>query len=232
MNFVVRLLIAHSSELFTDMLVRRLQNSMEVCVCHDGCQALELLQNFHPEAMVLDLHLPRKDGLTLLRQSRELPRTILGITGYCSLHVQRTAYALGVSQLLLMPTANSLVTGLTTLLQQARDPLRKPDVREQVRGFLQDLRVSSHLDGYKQLTVALPLFVADPHQGLSKELYPAVAEILGSGDWRTVERSIRTAIRNAWNNRDPAVWARYFPENTDCPNTKRFLCRLAEMIEM
>lgn len=224
--------MAHSSELFTELLTRRLPDGVQVRVCHDGCQALELLQSFRPDALILDLHLPRKDGLTILRQSSELPRTVLGITGYCSFYVQRAAYALGVSQLLLMPTASSLVTSLMTLLQQAQDPLRRPDAREQVRGFLQDLNVSPHLDGYKQLSVALPLFAADPRQGLSKELYPAVAQILASGDWRTVERSIRTAIQNAWMNRDPVVWARYFPDSTDCPNNKRFLCRLAEMIQM
>lgn len=229
---MVRLLIAHSSELFTDMLVRRLQDSMEICVCHDGSRVPELLQSFQPEAMVLDLHLPRKDGLTILRQYSDLPRTILGTTGYCSLYMQRTAYMLGVNQLLLMPTASNLAASLASLLQQAQDPFCKPDIREQTRRFLQELNFSPHLDGYKQLSVALPLFAADPRQGLSKELYPAVAEILQSGDWRTVERSIRTAIRNAWLNRDPAVWTRYFPESVDCPNTKRFLCCLAERIEL
>lgn len=229
---MLRLLIAHSSELFTSMLVRRLQDSMDVRVCHDGDRVPELLQSFRPEAMILDLHLPRKDGLTILRQCGDLPQIILGTTGYCSLYVQRTAYMLGVSQLLLMPSPGNLVNGLTILLRQAQDPLRKPDPREQVRGFLQDLSFSSHLSGHKLLTVALPLFAADLRQGLSKELYPAVAQIMACGDWRTVERSIRTAIHCAWKNRDWEVWARYFPESTDCPNNKRFMCRLAEMIEL
>lgn len=228
---MVRLLIAHSSEMFADLLVRRLPDDIQVRVCHDGCQASQLLQSFAPDAMILDLHLPRKDGLTLLRQVNALPTVILGMTGYCSFDVQRTAYALGIGQLLLMPSAGNVITSLMRLLQQVQDPLRKPDIREQVRLHLQNLNFSPHLDGCKQLTVALPLFAADPGQGLSKELYPAVAKIMEAGDWRTVERSIRTAIHDAWNNRDPAVWARYFPESAGCPNTKRFLCRLAEMLE-
>lgn len=229
---MVRLLIAHSSELFTDMLARRLQDSMEICVCHDGSKVSELLQSFRPDAMILDLHLPRKDGLSILRQSGDLPRIILGTTGYCSFYVQQTACLLGVQQLMLMPSVGSLEDSLTRLLKRDQDPLRKPDTPEQARALLRELNFSSHLIGTRQLAVALPLFAADLRQGLSKELYPAVARIMDCGDWRTVERSIRTAIRDAWNNREEAVWAKYFPETTDCPNNKRFLCRLAELIEL
>lgn len=229
---MVRLLIAHSSELFAQLLVRRLPGDMQVQVCHDGCQALALLQSFRPDALILDLHLPQKDGLTLLSQSVDLPRTVLGITGYCSVSVQRAAYALGVSQLLLMPSVSSLAISLGTMLRQAQDPSRKPGAREQTRSHLQNLGFAPHLDGSKQLAVALPLFAMDPDQTLSKELYPEVAKIMGSGHWRNVERSIRTAIQDAWKNRDRAVWDGYFPDTTECPNNKRFLSRLAEMIEL
>ena len=180
-NFVVRLLIAHSSELFTELLVRRLSGELEIRVCHDGCHAMELLQSFEPDALILDLHLPRKDGLTLLRQVTALPAVILGTTGYCSFDMQRTAYALGVRRLLLMPSAGHLIGSLMTLLEHTQDPLRKPDIRDQVRQCLKNLNFSPHLDGCKQLTVALPLFAEDPGQGLSMELYPAVAKIMEAG---------------------------------------------------
>ena len=229
---MVRVLIAHSSELFADLLARRLGDSVEVRVCHDGSRVQETLQSFRPEAMVLDLHLPRKDGLTLLRQCPDVPGIIVGTVGCCPVSVQMAAYMLGVDRLLVMPTASSLADTLWKLLDQARDPLHKPDPREQARRLLRELNFPSHLTGYKQLAVALPLLAADPRQGMTKELYPTVARILDCGSWRAVERSIRTAITSAWDDRDPAAWARYFPECTDCPNNKRFLCRLAEEIEI
>lgn len=227
----MRLLIAENSKMFASILKERLQQEMEVCICHDGCTALELLQSFCPDVLVLNLHLPRKDGFTVLRQSAHIPRIILAVAGFQSQYVLKMSYALGISQLVLMPTANSLIMNLMGLIQHADDPTRKPDPRLQARTHLQSLNVPTHLDGYKQLAVALPLFAADPGQQLSKELYPAVAEVLGITDARQVERSMRTAIYHAWESADREVWAKYFPDG-ECPNNKRFLSRLAELIEL
>lgn len=228
---MLRLLIAESSVLFAGLLQDRLLADMQVEVCHDGEEALRLLQSFQPDAMILNLQLPRKDGFTLLRQASYVPRVILAVSGFISTSVQQTAYSLGVSQLVLMPSANTVITHLTTLLQQADDPDREPDLRELARYHLQQLNFLPHLDGYKDLTVALPLFFADPEQTLSKELYPAVAKIMGHSDARAVERSIRLAITRAWKTRDPAVWQKYFPAEQGCPKNKLFLARICEMMK-
>ena len=228
---MLRLLIAESSVLFAGLLQARLLSDMQVEVCHDGEEALRLLQSFQPDAMILNLQLPRKDGFTLLRQSSYVPRVILGVAGFISSSVQQTAYSLGVSQLVLMPSVNATITSLASLLQQANAPDRKPDLREQARYHLQQLNIQPHLDGYKDLAVALPLFFADPEQTLSKELYPTVAEIMGHDDARLIERSIRSAITRAWKTRDKIVWQKYFPGERDCPSNKLFLARICEMMK-
>ena len=221
---MLRLLIAESSVLFAGLLQERLLSDMQVEVCHDGEEALRLLQSFQPDAMILNLQLPRKDGFTLLRQSSYVPRMILGVAGFIS-------SSLGVSQLALMPSGNATITSLASLLQQANAPDRKPDLREQARYHLQQLNIQPHLDGYKDLAVALPLFFADAEQTLSKELYPTVAEIMGHDDARLIERSIRSAITRAWKTRDKIVWQKYFPGERDCPSNKLFLARICEMMK-
>ena len=228
---MLRLLIAEPSEIFAGVLKQRLQADMEIRVCRDGCEALEQLYSFRPDVMVLNLQLPRKDGLSLLRQTDFLPRVVLGVTGFASGEICQTAYALGVDRLMLIPSVNTLVTALLTMVQQAKDPERKQDIREQARFYLQTLNFAPHLDGYKQLCVALPLFAADPEQTLSKELYPAVAKILDCADARSVEHSIRMAIAHAWETRDMALWEGYFPKAQGCPNNKRFLAKLCEMMK-
>ena len=141
---MLRLLIAESSVLFAGLLQERLLSDMQVEVCHDGEEALRLLQSFQPDAMILNLQLPRKDGFTLLRQSSYVPRVILGVAGFISSSVQQTAYSLGVSQLVLMPSVNATITSLASLLQQANAPDRKPDLREQARYHLQQLNIQPH----------------------------------------------------------------------------------------
>lgn len=227
----MRLLIAENSQLFADFLSQQLEDSMEIRVCRDGCDTLALLPEFLPDALILNLALPRMDGLTVLRQTRFAPPVILGFTGYLSGDIQQTAYALGVSKLTLMPSVSGTAASLLSLLEQARDPNAPKDPRQLARSHLRALNFPTHLAGYRLLCVALPIFAADPSQTLSKELYPAVAKIMGHSDSRAVERAIRTAIAKAWQTRDVQSWNAYFPGDRVCPNNKRFLSRLAEMME-
>lgn len=227
----MRLLIAEHSALFAHVLAQRLEEDIQVRICYDGVEALELLQSFRPDTLVLNLQLPMKDGLTVLRQSAYIPPTVLATASYVSDHIQRTAYALGVTQVVLMPTVHTLAVTLTSLLRSAGEKARRPDLRAQARMHLQSLNFQMHRAGSKQLAVALPLFALDPEQKLSIQLYPAVAEALDIPDWRAVERAMRTAIQNAWDHRDPQVWEKYFPGEQECPNNKRFLARMVTMME-
>jgi two-component system, NtrC family, response regulator HydG len=43
----------------------------DVAVAEDGVRALNLITSYSPDIMLLDLRLPRKDGLTVLREMRE-----------------------------------------------------------------------------------------------------------------------------------------------------------------
>ena len=98
--------------------------------------------------------------------------------------------------------------------------------------LLRKLNMHTHLDGYRQLCLAIPMFAENPGTRLSKELYPAIADKMALADPRAVEHSIRMAITDAWARRDPAVWDKYFPGSHKPPNNKAFLCRLAELLEL
>lgn len=96
--------------------------------------------------------------------------------------------------------------------------------------MLHELRIRIHRVGYKQLTIAVPRFALDDTQSLTKELYPYVATYFGYPDWRSVERSIRFAILDAWEHRDPDVWEKYFPNQKKPPSNKQFIATLAECL--
>lgn len=94
--------------------------------------------------------------------------------------------------------------------------------------MLRELGFAVHRNGYLQLTVAIPYFLQDPTQGLYKELYPYVAKRLGYTDCRAIERSIRSAIYDAWARSDPEVWIQYFPDLKRPPSNKLFIATLSE----
>lgn len=97
--------------------------------------------------------------------------------------------------------------------------------------MLHELQIGIHRLGYKQLTIAVPCFALDDSQSLTKELYPYVACYFGYTDWHPVEHSIRTAILDAWEHRNPEVWEQYFPNQKKPPSNKQFLAVLAERLK-
>ena len=97
--------------------------------------------------------------------------------------------------------------------------------------MLHELGLGVHRLGYTHLTLAVPLYAKDMTQSLSKEIYPHIARCFGYPDWHCVERSVRTAILDAWDRRNPETWERYFPEETKAPTNKKFIATLAERLE-
>ena len=95
---------------------------------------------------------------------------------------------------------------------------------------MQALGLSPKRDGFRALLTGIPLYAHDPQQSLSKELYPSIARFLGIGNYKSVERSIRSAIQDAWVERNPILWNSYFGTGSECPTNKLFIARLAQVI--
>ena len=180
-------------------------------------------------AVILNFYLPYKDGLTVLQESVYRPRVILAVTTYLSDYIQQRAADLGVQYIVRSPTVSSIGVRLMDMLA-ATGP--KADPESQMAVKLRILNFRTHLDGYRQLCVGVPIFAKDPGMRLSKELYPAIAVRMELPDPRTVEHSIRKSIADAFAYRDPTVWEQYFPDRNSPPTNKAFISRLAEMLEI
>lgn len=229
-----RVLIAHSSEVYAVALKRRLDRDCRIHLCHDGPQTLSALDRFQPDILLLHAAMPRKDALSILRQSLFTPRMVLVTTNYLDGKILHQLQALGVQQILIMPSLATAGQYIRNALADLHSSSASQSLEYLTVMHLHRLRFGIHLDGYRQLRTGVPLLCRDPEQPLTKQLYPAIAEALDLLDWRAVERSIRKSIRQAWETRDNDVWASYFPPdefgNTPCPSNKQFLLRLAELV--
>lgn len=229
-----KLLIADGSVIFSSVLANALQDRFQITVCADGKTALELLQKEQPDALILNLMLPHTDGLTVLQKSAFHPRVILAITMHLSSYVEQSIAALGIDYTMICPSVEAVVTRLDDLTRQSSLSAESIDLHALAKHHLHILNMPTHLDGYQQLCLALPMFTENPQQLLTKELYPEVAKQWGSKDGRAVEHSIRKAIQAAWHQRDNALWRKYFAVNHQghipCPTNKEFICRLAEIL--
>ena len=230
-----KLLIAVQSDTLAQYLVKAFQSEFEIRSCCDGCDALQLLSDFRPHAMILSLRLPRKDSITLLEQSCHIPPVILGIADHSDPYGFHAAQRLGMGRILVTPTVNTVVVALTQMRMDL-DPRISGDPAMRSELILHSLGFLANLDGFMMLRIGIPMAAKDPAQKLSKSLYPMIAEQLGICDSRSVEASIRRSIEKAWKRRDNAVWGKFFPPdregNIPCPTNAQFIKRLAQQIRL
>lgn len=105
-----------------------------------------------------------------------------------------------------------------------------------VKLILLELNFFSNGSGWAYLCDAIITFRADNRQSITKELYPAVAQHFWQGikSWQ-VEKAIRSAIRKAWEQRNDAVWKRYFRVTNsgtiERPTNTEFISRIAATID-
>ena len=224
------LIIAHSEEL-TRILQLMLCCKFDVQVCCDGLAAAELIRETKPQALIIDLLLPHKDGLTVLEEASEyLPDVILALTPNQSNYTLYRAAELGVGYMMQDSCeAKQIVSRLMDMIacaQETAPQFTEPESNA-TRQLLQ-LGFTADSDGFRQLQMSIPLYAQDAGQRVCKEIYPSIARLGGYNTGLQVEHSIRNCIKKTWENGDRAVWAEYFPGNTDkCPSNKKFISRLA-----
>ena len=238
----LKLLIAEGTEDFRMALADALRGAYTLRECGDGPQALQLMQSFQPDVVVLDLMLPGLDGITLLQRAVELDMhpMVLATTRFHNDYVIESAQNLGVGYIMVKPCDLRATVARLVDLSQRIHPSRpdRPDEKTFVSNALLALGIPTRLKGYAYLREAILRMAKDPGQPITKELYPAVAAAFKTEnakvDYTHVERSIRSAIGVAWKERDEHLWSMYFLPKGDgnirCPSNGEFISRLAESL--
>lgn len=232
-----KVLIADGSEEFLHALTEALRGIYHVKSCRSGNDALELIMNFNPDILILDLMLPGMDGLSLLQYIETLGKQmhILATTRFLSNYVVEAVARLGVGYLMMKPCdVQAVVSRIADIAGSQEVPLvTEPAPRTAVSNMLLALNIATKRRGYNCLREAVLLMAEKPGQSITKELYPAVGALCGASRDQ-VERVIRTAIDAAWQQRDETIWRLYFPPKADGaihrPSNATFICRLADCL--
>lgn len=224
-----KLLIAQHSETLISRLEHTLRDEWEIHICTDSYPVVDMLQYIKPEAMVMDLNLQPKNGLTVLKECQSVnPPIILATTNLITPSIIETAENLGVGCLVRIPFRTEYIKELLNEMYSA-----VPERLNDVSWHLRFLGVNPKLSGYRCLLAVIPLYKSDPNM-LLKEVYPTAGKACGLDDVRNVERAIRTTICNAWRRRQLAAWSLYFPVNdqgdVDKPSNKEFIKAISEKI--
>ena len=221
-------LIADPCLEISQALAELLLPEFRVICCDDGRNALQLARQEQPDLMILELSLPRMDGVALLRQlSPEDSRPLILIHTAANTDFALCALReLPVDYLMRKPTPLAIVA------ERAREMLevQSGNSRDwQVRDLLIRLGIPEHLQGFRNLVVGIPLLAEDPEQFLGKTLYLEIAR-RNRVTRESVEKSIRDAIRAGWERGDRKLWQQYFPGAVKAPQNKPFLVRMAGIL--
>ena len=235
----LKLLIADSGEDFRLALSQALQGAYYVRSCGNGKEALELLRSFRPDVLVLDPMIPELDGISMLESAAAagIRPMVLVTTAFINSYLTDSAERLGIGYIMRKPCdIPATVARIADLSQRLQPPaLTLPDPRNNVSNLLLALGIPTKLRGYNYLREAILLMAKEPGQSITKELYPKVAALCHC-EAKHVERSSRSAIQAAWQNRDERIWQLYFPPGADHtiprPSNGSFITRLADSLRL
>lgn len=223
-----------------------------VSIANDGEEALEALDRWRPDVLLLDITMPRLDGLAVLERLHmvELEKKpyVVVLTALGHDDVAQRLTELGARYFIVKPFDLDL---LTERLRQFAAPTPQSTIAEVRQGrphssalhqtqritrLLHEMGVPSHLKGYNYLREAVTLALRRPavlNGSLTTDLYPSIADRYNTTA-NGVEAAIRHSIRVAWRNNRPFLagltGTAGVPRKTAPPNSV-VISRLVEAID-
>ena len=174
----------------------------------DGMDALSMIRTSHPDVVLLDIIMPKMDGLGVLEEVKKdenllkKPAFII-LTAMGQEEVMEEALGLGANYVLLKPfDSNALVKKIRQIKNGKIASNRKDFItlKEKTEEKDGELGAPAHIKGYQYLRDSIIMSVnnMDILNSITKQLYPTIAKMHETTPSR-VERAIRHAIEVAWN---------------------------------
>lgn len=219
---------------FAKHLRKKLQQHLsnfvkEINICNDGESGIKKLMECKPEILLLDLNLPKLDGLTILEKSKNVNCSIIIISGEVPLinHI-RIFDNNNVKKILIKPfPIDILLTELNYICsEKATDDLRKK-IEKELSVF--DFNKSSI--GYRYLVECLVLACKHPCllNNIEKDLFPQVAKIFSVQKMQTIKWSMQKTIKSMIKYTDIQKIHEYFSFN-QFPSLKLFITTMHKII--
>ena len=241
------IVIADNAEEFCATLSGALQRASGFQIlgtAGDGEQAIRMVTERKPDILVLDLMLPKQDGISVLKAISVMDRkpAVLATSRFITDYVASAAANLGVRYLMLKLCD---MTAVVERLEEIRggenkhQPERRGgnSIESMVTGIIHEIGVPAHIKGYQYLREAIIIAVNDMDviNAITKVLYPQVAKTFQTTPSR-VERAIRHAIEVAWDRGDLDTLQRFFGytvSNTKGkPTNSEFIALIADKLQL
>lgn len=243
-----KVLLADDNRSFIEMLSSRIsaEDAFEVVgTASDGVETLEFIQQYAPDMVILDIIMPRLDGIAVQERLLELPirPKVVIFTALGMDFVTRQAIALGADAYFLKPfNLDVFVKRLRFMMGESRDQMAQREKKlsdeeldDHVAEMLHKLAVAPHLKGYRYLKQAILSVIHDKGilDSITYKIYPVIAESFHTTPTR-VERAIRSTIENAWDRCRVETIEQIFgytlDEDKGKPSNSEFIAMIADKV--
>ena len=245
----IRLLVVDDNENLVEMIKDYFEDHKKIKVVngvYNGEEALKIIEK-EPnsfDVMLLDLIMPKKDGMYVLKEmrSRGIDKKVIVATSYNAGEVIREVAEYGVNYLILKPfDLEDLEKRIIEVCSKKKESktidFETHNLQVSITKMLHELGIPSHIKGYQFLRDAINIVFDRPDVigGITKELYP---ELAGKYDTTVsrVERAIRHAIEVSWNRGSWDMMEELFGHSVDIdkakPTNSEFIVTLADKLRM
>lgn len=212
-------------------------------VAYDGLEGIERIENDTYDIIVLDLIMPKKDGVYVLEKIKEknMDKKIIVATSYNATEVIRQVSEFGVNYYILKPfdfdDLEHRILDLCNKKSGKNIDLHYNNLQISITKILHELGIPSHIKGYQYIRDGVGLVFENPDiiGGITKELYPELANKFDTTVSR-VERAIRHAIEVSWNRGNWDLMEEIFGNSVDIdrakPTNSEFIVTVADKLRL
>jgi len=223
----IKLAIIDDSQQTKEIVEKHFSNDENFDVVYfngNGATAYEEISKAKPDAVLIDLVLPNKDGLAVLGelQAIESAPKVVVTTALTNPNFVQKAVSLGAVDYIVKPydinvlkervqaclmsnvdhnyTTSAQVEVDKVLNNRIRDVRKNHNLEEKISNIFITVGIPAHIKGYQFLREAIKMAIDEPEivNSITKKLYPNIAERFDTSASK-VERAIRHAIEVAWN---------------------------------
>lgn len=220
-------------------------NKIEISACAgDGVEGLEKIQTEEYDVIVLDLIMPKKDGIYVLEEMKKknINKKIIVATSYNTQEVIRQVSDFGVNYYILKPfDFSDLEKRILDMCNKKTNgksvDLHYNNIQISITKILHELGIPSHIKGYQYIRDGVSMIFENPDMigGITKELYPELAHKFDTTTSR-VERAIRHAIEVSWNRGNWDLMEEIFGNSVDIdrakPTNSEFIVTVADKLRL
>ena len=205
----------------------------------DGAAALELCERLRPDVLILDLVLPKLDGLAVIERLKDTGAAPAVFVVSALYNDELVARCTDMGVRFFTPKLCDVSELAEKILRYGQRLRVLPEpcgwrLEDEIADILLELGVPAHVKGYHYLRRAIELAADDAAilGAMTKELYPSVAGAFSVTPQR-VERDMRRAIEIAWRQCGPdarRIGLGAVSSRTGRPSNGEFIAAVADWL--